>query len=333
MAHYNNLSVFFDGTWNDDSSETNVWKLRGDLRLGDYQFHAEEDSYTTEALYETGPGTSADWAIYGGAFAADLGKAIVDAYAWLTEKLLNLKNSGTDTIPQLYVFGFSRGAYRAHAFSWLLNDIGIPNDFGKCREIAEAYVKHKHREALELTQDGTFPSPAIKMLGLWDVVTAPMDKYQGYQDNIRSPLVENLYHAMAANERRKDFPVMQYNSQQDGTTQTWFSGAHSDVGGGYPEDERELSDIAFNWMKHHAMTCGLDFVREPKTYPNFDFSTLKKIHDEAFRTTKPRRSFLSGDQIHASLIARKKQIKDYTPEVLNYPSHITTAITNTTRQT
>ena len=326
MSKYLNLAIFFDGTWNDDSSETNVWKLRGDTRLGTYSFEGESDEYTTEALYETGPGTSADMSIYGGAFAGDLDKALIDAYAWVSERIINLKATRSEQIPQLFLFGFSRGAYRAHVFSWLLNDVGIPNDFSKCRDIAAAYAKHNHREVLELTQDGVIHAPAIKMLGLWDVVSAPLDKYGNFQNHIRSPLVENLYHAMAANERRVNFPVMQYCPTIKGTVQTWFSGAHSDVGGGYPPKERERSDIALAWMKYHAMECGLDFLSEQTTAPDINFNKLRKIHDEAYRITKPHRSFLRGELIHASLAMRRKQIQSYIPEVLQLPKSITTSI-------
>jgi hypothetical protein len=105
------------------------------------------------------------------------------------------------------------------------------------------------------------------MLGLWDVVSAPLEKYGNFQNHIRSPLVENLYHAMAANERRVNFPVMQYCPTIKGTVQTWFSGAHSDVGGGYPPKERELSDIALAWMKYDAMECGLEFIHTNQGYP------------------------------------------------------------------
>lgn len=329
MSKYLNLAIFFDGTWNDDSSETNVWKLRGDTRLGAYSFEGESDEYTTEALYETGPGTSADMSIYGGAFAGDLDKALIDAYAWVSERIINLKATRSEQIPQLFLFGFSRGAYRAHVFSWLLNDIGIPKDFSKCRDIAAAYAKHNQRKVLELTQDGVIPAPTIKMLGLWDVVSAPLDKYGNFQNHIRSPLVENLYHAMAANERRVNFPVMQYCPTIKRTVQTWFSGAHSDVGGGYPPKERELSDIALAWMKYHAMECGLDFLTVQDPPPEIDFRKLTKIHDEAYSITKVRRSFLAGELIHASLEARRKQSKSYFPEILALPTRITTTILDT----
>ena len=42
--------------------------------------------------------------------------------------------------------------------------------------------------------------------------------------------------------------------------QVWFSGVHSDVGGGYKE--RGLGDIAFLWMVEKAESCGLSFDRD-----------------------------------------------------------------------
>ena len=39
--------------------------------------------------------------------------------------------------------------------------------------------------------------------------------------------------------------------------QVWFSGAHSDVGGGYPEVD--LSDITLDWMVEKARGAGLVF--------------------------------------------------------------------------
>lgn len=39
--------------------------------------------------------------------------------------------------------------------------------------------------------------------------------------------------------------------------QVWFSGVHSDVGGGYPE--HDLSDITLLWMVGCARDCGLAF--------------------------------------------------------------------------
>ena len=38
--------------------------------------------------------------------------------------------------------------------------------------------------------------------------------------------------------------------------QTWFAGAHSNVGGGY--EDSGLADIAFGWMARKAIEAGLD---------------------------------------------------------------------------
>jgi hypothetical protein len=46
--------------------------------------------------------------------------------------------------------------------------------------------------------------------------------------------------------------------------QVWFSGVHSDVGGGYPGPERELANITMRWMINRATSwCGLDLDPSP----------------------------------------------------------------------
>ena len=41
--------------------------------------------------------------------------------------------------------------------------------------------------------------------------------------------------------------------------QVWFAGVHSDVGGGYANEEAGLSRIALAWMVHEAAAAGLRF--------------------------------------------------------------------------
>jgi hypothetical protein len=38
--------------------------------------------------------------------------------------------------------------------------------------------------------------------------------------------------------------------------QVWFPGAHSDVGGGYPESK--LAEAPLSWMAREALACGLN---------------------------------------------------------------------------
>ncbi len=42
--------------------------------------------------------------------------------------------------------------------------------------------------------------------------------------------------------------------------QVWFSGVHSDVGGGY--EDCQLSEISLGWMMKKAIECGLVFSDE-----------------------------------------------------------------------
>ena len=41
--------------------------------------------------------------------------------------------------------------------------------------------------------------------------------------------------------------------------QFWFAGVHSDIGGGYPEDESGLAKIALKWMIDEARESGIEF--------------------------------------------------------------------------
>lgn len=73
------------------------------------------------------------------------------------------------------------------------------------------------------------------------------------------PRVRYARHALAIDERRKDFARVGWGTRghkgppREGNEpewfqQIWFAGCHSDIGGGYPEEESRLSDIALDWM-------------------------------------------------------------------------------------
>lgn len=62
------------------------------------------------------------------------------------------------------------------------------------------------------------------------------------------PTLKNVFHALALNERRKDFkPVIWAdNSGPTNIKQCWFLGAHSDIGGG--NKDIGLANITLVWM-------------------------------------------------------------------------------------
>lgn len=297
------LVVCFDGTWNEASTRTNVWKLKQDIDCS-----AGTD---TQATYIEGIGTVPGDKLLAGLFAVDFDRPLGLGYHWLTKKILNAPKGKEIAV---YLFGFSRGAYIAHTFSWLLHEVGIPRRFANTIPIAESYAKKDWKTIEKLKVDGVLPSPKIEMLGIWDAVTSPHDAFKEYHDRERASNVKWIYHAMATDERREWYGAMQYEPMPR-IVQTWFSGVHKDVGGGYPEDECELSDIALDWMKRNAERRGLKFCKPLKKRPrHFDLSSLKTIHneEEPYDPIKER-EYHSGQLIDRSVRDRVKTQSGYFP--------------------
>lgn len=80
-----------------------------------------------------------------------------------------------------------------------------------------------------------------------------------HYDMFLDPRVRYARHAIAIDERRKDFALVGWGRTSDMATarpdwliQKWFAGNHSDIGGSYPETESRLSDIALQWMAKEA---------------------------------------------------------------------------------
>ena len=107
-----------------------------------------------------------------------------------------------------------------------------------------------------------------------------------FYDTTLNPKVQYARHALAIDERRKDFNRVKWGAPKDKPErpagpewfqQVWFSGCHSDVGGSYLEEESRLSDIPLEWMLEAAVSVGLKY--DPavlKLYPD----ALGMQHDE-----------------------------------------------------
>src|SRR5690606_28826285 len=83
-------------------------------------------------------------------------------------------------------------------------------------------------------------------------------KYQ-FHDVELSRIVRHAYHAVAIDERRAPFVATLWSGEpKEGQVieQVWFTGVHSDVGGGYAD--HGLSDIAFAWMMEKVARVGLE---------------------------------------------------------------------------
>lgn len=259
-----------DGTWNsNDKSDkaTNVWKLCGLVLPRDGAGVEQAKRY-----YE-GVGSRRFERFRGGALGWGLSRTIQNAYL----DLVQLFAPGDE----LFLFGFSRGAYTARSLGGLIRNAGIlkREHAGQADAAYELYRDRDPGSAPrgKLAQDfrSRFSHETrIRFIGVWDtvgslgipkiglgLVNALFRWRRSFHDVDLSTTVDFAYQALAIDERRGPFRPAIWRQQPDAVGQTveqvWFAGVHSDVGGGYPE--AGLSDLALLWMLDRAAAVGLAF--------------------------------------------------------------------------
>ena len=148
-------------------------------------------------------------------------------------------------------------------------------------------------------------------MGLWD--TVPSHEPRGnpvpnfYDDGVDLELEvsskwKKVVHAVAVNEHRAGFNGRSiFNSQTEANNgskinriERGFLGAHSDIGGGYPEGD--LSDVALMWVAKEAGLAGVNlnvpdkynYVQNPTVHDNVGVFKLYPYH--------PNRDFLWANQ-------------------------------------
>lgn len=283
-----------DGTWNtphgpaEMPEDTNVRKL----------FMLLKDDPSQLKYYDSGVGTDgrAFEHFFGGTMGEGLFQKVQDAYQFLSYVW--------DPADEIFLFGFSRGAYTARSVAGMIAHFGVPTqnfDNQTTQLIFEAYrttdpAKRSNMKAV-LDQAYRLNEAKVRMVGVWDTVGAlgipghlfdnfDQAKY-GFLDTTLSPCIQNAYHAVSLDERRSEFsPTLWTNP--DGTprgndeqlVQVWFPGVHCDVGGSYAECD--LSNITLRWMLDNARKCGLVFDedRVDKCLMPKPFNPLGQAHDE-----------------------------------------------------
>lgn len=271
-----NIVVCCDGTSNEFGTvRTNVPKL----------VHCLEQSPARQRIhYHPGVGTMPHpgaishgmqiaTQLAGLAFGYGLRDDVRDLYTYI----MNTWQPGDD----IYLIGFSRGAFTVRAVAALIHSYGllpagnnalVPyavryhfNAITKARNDADI------ADALERAGDfkATFCAGRhcpIHFVGVWDTVgsvgwfTNPV-VLPHTADN---PGIAHTRHALAIDERRAFFrPNRWRRNALPGphgpidVKEVWFAGSHCDVGGGYNDDECGLSDLALEWMLDEAEALGL----------------------------------------------------------------------------
>lgn len=265
------LIVCFDGTWNtpdSGSKPTNVVKLLRAVRN-------QDDDVSQICFYDKGVGTGGPIdRLLGGASGKGLTNNMVDGYRFLAN------NAGA--ADEIYIFGFSRGAYTARSLVGFIGLAGLlsPLDLGWGLEQVMLIYRARGLSAAEkrakIDQLGLSrrTDVGIRCVGVWDTVGSlgiPGDfgrrfsKKYYFQDVQLSDRVDVALHAMAIDEKRGAFAPTLWVRDKDTegingqiVEQVWFSGVHSNVGGSYPDSG--LSDTALDWMiKRVADTTDLKF--------------------------------------------------------------------------
>lgn len=254
-----------DGTWDDPNSQTNVYRIYKSLKnIPDVQL----------TTYDTGVGTEGSFLEHwlGGAVGAGLFQKIKDGYTAISAQY--------QPGDEIFLFGFSRGAYTVRSLAGLIAICGLPTvkqDDPKCLQIAfEAYRNTAHRTMLleDLNETYRMDNARIKLLGVWDTVGSlgipaifgGIDVCQyGFLDTNLHPDVLNAVQVLAIDEQRLQYQPSLWTSApapEQTITQCWFAGDHCDAGGGYPlktDQDPALSNITFLWMANHAANFGLQF--------------------------------------------------------------------------
>ncbi len=251
-----------DGTWDSKKSDSNVYKF----------FQAISKEPGQVAFYDDGVGVegNAIERFLGGAFGEGLFQKIRDGY----RAIASVYEPGDE----IYIVGFSRGAFTARSIAGMICDCGLPTktcDKELVDTVFSAYRDRDHRsEILSTLTDNALCSAPIKMVGVWDTVgslgipaiTGGVDPIRyGFLDTNLHAKIQNAYQALAIDEHRREFPPTLWTLPKvpvPGQTveQVWFAGAHSDVGGGY--EDGGLSDITLAWMIDKAEKLGLHFDPE-----------------------------------------------------------------------
>jgi uncharacterized protein (DUF2235 family) len=342
------IVICLDGTGNQMKAKghTNVATLFAMLDLSD---PTKQIGY-----YDPGVGTlsaanargAADrWIsrMYGLAFGSGMRANVAEAYAYL----MQCWQPGDE----LYIFGFSRGAYTARALVGMLNRPGLlrpgsenlvpyavaqyatnktfsDDDKQNMREFSHAFCWGTEARPLSPpwandTYEMHWHAVPIKYLGVWDTVKAAGILRLG---NLRWPFTHQLFnvrqirHAVSIDEYRRPYHEYLADPRHHGLEEAWFAGVHSDVGGTFEDDPR-LAKIALKWIVDGTVQ---DLHLRSDSYPkqctideSFAEGTRHRMGKIWFLAGTRHRSLPNSAKLHASVRARRKADPSYLPKLAN----------------
>ncbi|MDN6298407.1 MAG: DUF2235 domain-containing protein [Halomonas sp.] len=254
------LILLFDGTWDDPENQTNVFRIA-------QRVHAYDGDVEQRFFYHPGVGSGNLASFMGGIFGYGLSQNLLEGYEWLAKRY-----TGED---EIWLFGFSRGAYTARSLVGLIRKCGLlrlvtPGLLDKAERLYRDKNLTPEGEECEAFRRKYSRTPRVHFIGVWDTVGAlgvpgtnlSESKYS-WRDTELSGAVNYAYHAVALDEHRAAYDVSLWVNEDRlkkapnrGIEQRWFIGAHANVGGGYGDGDA-LADIPLQWMIEKASSAGL----------------------------------------------------------------------------
>ena len=328
------LVVCCDGTWNTARQgrggvpcPTNVVKLKEAL--------AERDAagVRQRVYYREGVGTKFGELLRGGAFGLGLSQNVVDAYTWLVRTY--------EPGDEVFLFGFSRGAFTARSLAGLVRRSGIlrPEHAGRVREAWTLYRDASATDATAAEFRARFSTERrIRFIGVWDTVGAlgipvlgprwarPMwqqiNKRWSFHDTRLGPEVDGAFQALAIDEQRSVFEPTLWRADPGAhgqeLEQVWFAGHHCGVGGGLTDGR--MSDVALLWMAERAAKYGLEF--RPGAFDGLDpdpAAPFDPSRTGIYRLTAPLHRPIArtdDESVADTAVDRRRRMPGYRPEEL-----------------
>jgi uncharacterized protein (DUF2235 family) len=257
------LIVCCDGTWNTpDAAVDGIPCPTNVVKVAEAIGPLDERGTPQCVFYDRGVGTRGGRLrrSFDGATGTGLSRNVLNAYRWINERF--------EPGDEIFLLGFSRGAFTARSLGGLIRNSGIlrrgafdqeRNAYSLYRSRSRAtHPKARESRLFRLTYAVADRTP-IKCVAVWDTVGAlgnPLlidrfvDRRNEFHDTELSGIVQNAFQAVAIDEKRKLFePALWYQETEEIAQlleQRWFVGVHSNVGGGYREEG--LSDRPLRWL-------------------------------------------------------------------------------------
>ena len=265
-----------DGTWQRprrNGRPTNVVTLSRAIRPLDT---AGPTPIPQVVFYDAGVGSGNLMdKLLGGAFGSGLDTNVKDLYRSLAQNYVKGD--------EIYLFGFSRGAYTARSTAGMIRNCGVLRKERlhlietEAYDLYRSHTHHPRSDVARAFRAANAVEARIRFLGVWDTVGAlgvPLPRLRQlllgvvpgfhrwdrehfqFHDMQLSSRVDAAFHALAIDEHRPSFRAALWDD--DGRAeveQTWFPGDHSGIGGSHPDSG--LSDIALWAMVQHLEGTGL----------------------------------------------------------------------------